>query len=94
MTQRERREYLINYLLNENSQYKDIELPQTDDEQKYLFRSLVNVRPPVPASQIILALIIAFTPLRESSFALCVRTSCKNRDTRNRLGRRKSQLTQ
>jgi len=50
MTQRERREYLINYLLNENSQYKDIEVPQADDEQKYLFRSLVNVRQPLPAS--------------------------------------------
>ena len=51
MTHRERREYLINYLLNENSQYKDIEVPQAEDEQKYLFRSLVNVRPPVPASE-------------------------------------------
>ena len=50
MTQRERREYLINYLLNENSQYKDIELPKAEAEQKYLLRSLVNVRPPVSAS--------------------------------------------
>lgn len=50
MTQRERREFLIKYLLKENPQYKDIELPQTDDEQKYLLRSLINVRPPFPAS--------------------------------------------
>jgi O-acetyl-ADP-ribose deacetylase (regulator of RNase III) len=50
MTQRERREFLIKYLLKENLQYGDIEIPRTDDEQKYLLRSLVNVRPPLPAS--------------------------------------------
>jgi len=50
MTQRERREFLIKYLLEENPQYGDIEIPRTDDEQKYLLRSLVNVRPPLPAS--------------------------------------------
>ncbi|MBQ4377939.1 MAG: protein-ADP-ribose hydrolase [Treponema sp.] len=51
MTQRERREFLIRYLLQEKPEYKDIELPCSDDEQKYLFRSLVNVRPPVSASE-------------------------------------------
>lgn len=50
MTQRERREFLIKYLLKENPQYEEIEIPQTDDEQKDLLRSLVNVRPPLPAS--------------------------------------------
>ena len=50
MTQRERREFLIKYLLEENPQYRGIEIPRTDDEQKYLLRSLVNVRPPLPAS--------------------------------------------
>jgi O-acetyl-ADP-ribose deacetylase (regulator of RNase III) len=49
VTQAERRKYLIKYLLNENPKYKGIEIPQTDEEQKYLFRSLVNVRPPLPA---------------------------------------------
>ncbi len=51
MTQRERREFLIKYLLDENPLYKTIVLPQTVEEQKYLFRSLVNVRPPLPASE-------------------------------------------
>ena len=51
MTQRERREFLIQYLLEENPKYENIEIPQSDDEQKYLFRSLVNVRPPLPASE-------------------------------------------
>lgn len=50
MTQRERREFLIGCLLSENPQYRGIEIPQDDDEQKYLLRSLVNVRPPIPAS--------------------------------------------
>ena len=50
MTQKERREFLIKYLLKENSQYRGIEIPQSDDEQKDLLRSLVNVRPPLPAS--------------------------------------------
>ena len=51
MTQKERREFLIQYLLEENPNYKNIEIPQSDDEQKYLLRSLVNVRPPLPASE-------------------------------------------
>ena len=50
MTQKERREFLIKYLLEENPQYGGIEIPQSDDEQKDLLRSLVNVRPPLPAS--------------------------------------------
>lgn len=51
MTQKERREFLIQYLLEENPKYENIEIPQSDDEQKYLLRSLVNVRPPLPASE-------------------------------------------
>ena len=51
MTQRERREFLIQYLLEENPKYENIKIPQSDDEQKYLLRSLVNVRPPLPASE-------------------------------------------
>ena len=51
MTQTERCEWLIKYLLNEPgspAEYKNIELPPQDDEaaQKDLFRSLMNVRPP------------------------------------------------
>lgn len=51
MTQKERREFLIQYLLEENPKYENFEIPQSDDEQKYLLRSLVNVRPPLPASE-------------------------------------------
>ncbi len=51
MTQKERREFLIQYLIEENPNYANIEIPQSDDEQKYLLRSLVNVRPPLPASE-------------------------------------------
>ena len=55
MTQNERREWLIKYLLNEPdspAEYKNIELPLQDDEsaQKDLLRSLMNVRPPRPVS--------------------------------------------
>ena len=55
MTQTERREWLIKYLLNESespAEYKNIELPPQDDEgtQKDLLRSLMNVRPPRPVS--------------------------------------------
>ena len=55
MTQTERREWLIKYLLSEpNSplEYRKIEIPPRDDEsaQKDLLRSLMNVRPPRPIS--------------------------------------------
>ena len=56
MTQTERREWLIKYLLNEpNSpdEYKKIEIPPNEgkDVQKDLLRSLMNVRPPRPVSE-------------------------------------------
>ena len=44
MEQRERREYLIKYLLNESSDYQNIELPSTAKEQEKLLRALMNVR--------------------------------------------------
>ena len=48
MTQAERRIYLIKYLLNE--QASEIRIPNDEAEQKLLLRGLLNVRPPVPAS--------------------------------------------
>ena len=51
MTQTERREFLINFLLAENSEYAGVPLPKSELEQKRLLRSLVNVRPALPASQ-------------------------------------------
>ena len=46
MTQSERRLYLIKVLLQENSRYKDVEIPDNFDEQKLLLRALFNLRLP------------------------------------------------
>ncbi len=48
MTQRERREYLIRYLLGESRQYRGLRVPAGEAGQKQLLRSLMNVRPPKP----------------------------------------------
>ena len=50
MTQAERRLYLIKYLLNENEEYKGIEIPRDTKNQKTLLRSLFNIRKPKSAS--------------------------------------------
>ncbi len=50
MTQSERRTYLIKYLLSEQAEYSGIEVPKAERGQKYLLRSLFNVRMPSPAS--------------------------------------------
>ena len=46
MDQRERRAYLIRELLKELPQYREMELPRDEEEQKRLLRSLMNIRPP------------------------------------------------
>ena len=46
MTQKERRIYLIKELLHEQPQYADIEIPEGEQEQKNLLRSLFNIRMP------------------------------------------------
>ncbi len=51
MTQAERRIFLIEYLLAEHPEWRKRPLPQTEAEQKYLLRSLVNVRESLPVSQ-------------------------------------------
>ena len=50
MTQNEKRLFLIKYLLNENSKYSDIIIPEDIEEQKRLLRSLLNVRMPKKVS--------------------------------------------
>lgn len=50
MNQRERREYLINKLLAEQPQHRELEMPVEAGEQKRLLRSLMNVRRPQPVS--------------------------------------------
>ena len=51
MTQKERRIYLIRELLKEQPRYRDAEIPQNEQEQKRLLRSLFNVRMPQAVSR-------------------------------------------
>ena len=51
MTQKERRIFLIEYLLKENPSYHDVQMPDDENEQKNLLRSLMNVRPPQHTSE-------------------------------------------
>lgn len=51
MTQEQRLILLINYLKNENSKFKKIEIPAEKDAQKRLLRSLMNIRPAKPVSE-------------------------------------------
>ena len=51
MTQDQRLEYLIHYLLAEREEYRDIALPASPAEKRRLLRALVNVRPPEPLDQ-------------------------------------------
>lgn len=55
MTQDERLEFLLRYLLAERKEYADIRMPDDLSEKRRLLRSLMNVRPPVPASMEFLA---------------------------------------
>lgn len=56
MTQNERLIYMIEYLLIENSAFSNMVIPDNEAEQFKLFRSLVNIRPPKPASKEFLTL--------------------------------------
>lgn len=46
MTQEERRVWLIRSLLDENSEYRNMAVPQDEDEQRQLLRGLMNIRMP------------------------------------------------
>ena len=46
MNQKERREYLLHYLLQENTQVTDKRIPSSEQEQKMLLRGLLNIRMP------------------------------------------------
>ena len=54
MTQTERRIYLIKKLLAKYSRYQDISIPDDVLEQKYLLRSLMNIRSPRPLADDVL----------------------------------------
>lgn len=64
MTQDERLDYLLHCLLTERKEYADIRMPDDLSEKRRLLRSLMNVRPPVPASAEFLAVQDAY--LQES----------------------------
>ncbi len=51
MTQKEKREYLIRELLKEQPLYRDMTLPENEDDRKKLLRSLFNIRMPKAASR-------------------------------------------
>ena len=51
MTQEERRSYLINYLTEENKELAEVKIPNEENGQKKLLRSLMNIRPPKPISK-------------------------------------------
>lgn len=50
MTQGERRRWLIGELLRERPEYAAMAVPCSEQEQKKLLRSLLNLRPPKPSS--------------------------------------------
>ncbi|MCC8065921.1 MAG: hypothetical protein LIO94_02285 [Clostridiales bacterium] len=50
MTQDERRIYLIRELLSEEKQYRDMEIPSDEQQQKRLLRALFNIRMPKSVS--------------------------------------------
>lgn len=51
MLQTERLTFLIEYLINENSELRSIAIPAADTERKRLLRSLMNIRPPKTVSK-------------------------------------------
>lgn len=50
MTQEERIDFLIRYLLNESEEYGEITVPADQADRRRLLRALMNVRPPRPVS--------------------------------------------
>ena len=65
MTQREKREFLIQRLIDEQPRYRKLKVPSGEAEQKTLLRSLMNVRPPRPVGEDFLAVQDAY--LREET---------------------------
>lgn len=51
MKQEERRVWLIQELAKEQSQYHNLEIPGTQEEQRSLLRALFNVRPPMTTGE-------------------------------------------
>ena len=51
MTQDERLDFLLRYLLAERKEYETIPVPDSLAEKRRLLRGLMNVRPPIPVSE-------------------------------------------
>ena len=51
MNQNERRRFLIRELLQEDVRYRNMEIPEAEEEQKQLLRGLMNIRPPRKADR-------------------------------------------
>lgn len=66
MTQDERLDFLLRYLLAERKEYAGIRMPDSVSEKRCLLRSLMNVRPPIPASAEFLAVQDAYLQARLS----------------------------
>lgn len=49
--QEKRRQYLIQALLRERSEYEAMEIPMQEDEQRQLLRGLMNIRAPKRCSE-------------------------------------------
>ena len=50
MTHEQQRIWLIEHLLDEDNEYRNIRIPSDAQKQKDLLRALMNVRPPAPLS--------------------------------------------
>jgi O-acetyl-ADP-ribose deacetylase (regulator of RNase III) len=46
-----RLDYLIDYLIKENDRYSELEIPESMEEKRDLFRALRNIREPKPVSE-------------------------------------------
>ena len=51
MMQEEKLLWLIKFLINENKEYSNLKIPHKKEEQKILFRSLMNIRPPMAVTE-------------------------------------------
>ena len=56
MNHAEKRRFLINSLINENSAYADISVPNDKNVQKLLLRGLLNIRMPKSCDQTFLTI--------------------------------------
>jgi O-acetyl-ADP-ribose deacetylase (regulator of RNase III) len=54
MNQKERLDYLVNKFIEDSVQYKNMEVPNSDDEKRVVLRSLMNIRMPADMDEEVL----------------------------------------